>query len=221
MYPYNFYRMGERQQQTEETKITVQGNGTLEVKPDLAIIRLGTVTSGKDVEEVQKMNDATMQEVQKAIATYGIPDEDMKTIQYNIYPKYDYVDDKKTLAGYEVTHIIEVEVKDLSLLDDIITSAIEAGANMQLGIEFTLQSPTDYYRVALNEAVIDGQEKAKEMATTLGISINPIPITITENTVYSSSGVTTLRSDSMVEGSSVAAGTVEVKAAVIEDFKTI
>lgn len=215
MYPYNYYRKPPMRVEAE-SHLTVQGNGVEEAVPDLAIIQIGAVTTNKDVEKAQAENSKIMEDITKMIENMGVDESDIKTVQYTINPKYDYSNNQQTIATYEVIHVIEVRVTDMTMVDSIISTSIELGANLQTGVTFTLQSPTEFYRTALNSAVLDAQEKAKEMADTLGININAIPKKVTENPTYSQSSFTATRSSN-----SVSPGTVKVMASVIAEFETL
>ncbi|WP_105616070.1 SIMPL domain-containing protein [Vallitalea okinawensis] len=220
MNPYVLYRMQQQPQlmRQHQTELTVEGKGLIEVEPDIAIITLGAVTEGEDIEEVQMRNEEIMENIVGSIKEYGIKSEDIQTVQYDIYPKYDYVDGKQTLRGYEVSNVIEFRLRDLNKDDDVIRSAVAAGANIQLGIIFTVSEPEKYYNLALNQALVNGRQKAKEMADTIGVTLIPVPVHVIEKSTYMGE-VRTARASTLMEAGSIQAGTIDVTAAVEEKFK--
>lgn len=220
MNPYVLYRMQQHPQsmRQHQSVLTVEGKGLVEVEPDIAIITLGVVTEGENIEEVQLKNENTMEKVVTSIKEYGVKSEDIQTVQYDIYPKYDYIDGKQTLRGYEVSNVIDIRLRDLNKDDDVIRSAVAAGANIQLGILFTVSDPEKYYHEALNQALINGRQKAEEMAATLGVTLIPIPEYVIEKSTYMAE-IRTARASTLMEAGSIQAGTIDVTAAVEEKFK--
>lgn len=51
--------------------------------------------------------------------------------------------------------MIEVKVRNIDKAGEVLSAAVDAGANVNNGIEFTLSSSEDYYNQALAKAVAD------------------------------------------------------------------
>ena len=52
-----------------------------------------------------------MDRVYKTLASLGIKKDKIKTVNYNISPRYDYKNNVASLAGYNVVNSISVTVK--------------------------------------------------------------------------------------------------------------
>lgn len=161
--------------------ITVNGEGTITVPPNYALLHVEVSTEGKEVEEAQQRNATVMNQVIQSILALGIPRENIQTAAYNIFPRYDFVDGKQVFRGYEVTNAISVKIPDVSMVGKVIDTAVRNGANRISSIEFRLENEDVYYQTALNKALMNAQLKAKTIAETLKLSVSPQVIEIVEN----------------------------------------
>lgn len=166
--------------------LTVSGQAKVNASPDIAYINLGVVTEDKDAKAAQKANAASMDKVIAAIKAAGIKAEDIKTVNYSIYPKYEYNKDGgvSSIIGYTVNNSVNVTVRDLGKTGNIIDSATESGVNMSSSISFGLSNYEDYYNQALKNAVLAAKKKAGTMADALGVSLKA-PISVNEGGGYS------------------------------------
>lgn len=171
-------------QPTKRT-INVSGQGTVNVSPDIAYITLGAVTEDKDAKVAQKNNAAAMDKAVAQIKAAGIKSEDIKTVNYSIYPKYDYnkQSGESNIVGYGVNNTVQVTVRDITKTGAIIDLASESGINTSNSISFGLSDTDKYYNEALKKAVEAAKEKAEVMAGTFGITLK-MPVTINENGGY-------------------------------------
>lgn len=179
VYPYwnNVVRNRHRRQ----TKtMTIEGTGQVTVKPDQAKIQIGTATEHANVQQAQQENTRISQQIIEALKRFGIPEKDIKTTSYTIFPRYDYMEGKSTLRGYEVEHLLEITVKDLSQTGMIYDLAVINGANRSGAIHFIVSNLEIAYQEALAKAVTTAANKAAVLAETIGATLHPIPIKITE-----------------------------------------
>jgi uncharacterized protein len=160
--------------------IEVNGLGIVRTAPDIAMVSIGVVTEGKELEKVQRENAAIMQRVINSIRNLGIPEEDIQTQSYNIEIIYDYQEGKQIFKGYRVTNILRITIKEVQKTGIVIDTAVSSGANFIGSIEFTLSDKSKFYRRALVKAIADATEKAEVMARTVGAILNRMPLRIEE-----------------------------------------
>ena len=160
--------------------MTVEGKGQITVKPDQAKLTIGVVTENPQVQIAQQENAMISKRVIEALKQIGIEENAIKTSIYSVQPRYDYVDGRSILKGYEVEHQLEVTVKDLSKVGTVYDVAIKNGANRSGGVQFSVTNPDAYYREALKRAVHNAREKAEGLAQTIGATLTTIPIKIVE-----------------------------------------
>jgi uncharacterized protein YggE len=160
-------------------KMIFNGKGTVTVNPDLAILRLGVLTTGDSVTAAQKENARISQQILDALKKFG--NIDIKTYQYQIEKLYDYENGNRIDRGYSVRNIYEIRTGNVGQAGLIIDTAVNNGANIVDLVSFDIAAPEKYYQQALNLAVNDAFSKAKTVSLGLKIAFDPIPILITEN----------------------------------------
>ena len=164
------------QKETEANReISVQGHGIVKTKPNIAHITLG-VTTGKQVTAVTAMNLLTQRfnAVLTAVKQQGIKDGDINTTNLSINPVYDWSNGKQTLLGFEASENIEVKIRDLSKIGEVLAKSTLEGVNQAGNIQFTIDNPDQLQIDAPKEAIENAQVKAKELAKSLGVSLGKI-----------------------------------------------
>ncbi len=94
--------------------IQVSGSGSVTGTPDRVQISFAVETDNPDVKIAQANNALAMNTVVDALATAGVPRDQMKTMDYTITPVYQ--DNNGILSGtvktYQVTNTLQVTLKD-------------------------------------------------------------------------------------------------------------
>lgn len=160
--------------------IDVAGNGKVMATPSYVQLQIEVQTRGKNVQEAQQENAIIMNRVIQALLALHIPRENIQTAVYTISPLYDYEDGKQIFKGYEVTNGITVKVTDMNQIGVIIDTAVENGANRISSIQFNIDNADAYYQQALSLALHNAQMKAKTIAETMHLPLQPQPIEIVE-----------------------------------------
>lgn len=161
--------------------IKVSGNGSVTTKPDVAILSLGVVVEDEKLQIAQQQNALISNRVINELKKIGINQNQIETISYTIDQIYDYPNGKKIFRGYKVKHMLKITIKDISKVGEVIDVATQNGANIINNIEFTISNKDFYYNIALKKATKNARKKAIEIAKTLGVNINKIPIWVIEN----------------------------------------
>lgn len=165
-----YYFIG-KADRTERT-IVVQGQGKVTIKPDIAKVSMGMMANGATVAEAQQKNTEVMNNLVTKLKTLGIESKDIQTNDYNIYPQYDYTQDKgQVLKGYQVTQSVTVKIRDLTKANQVLALAGEVGANNVSGLQFTVDDRENYKTEARNLALKQVIEKAKGLSQTLGVKM--------------------------------------------------
>lgn len=162
--------------------INVTGDGEVNVVPDIAYLSLGVTTENSTVDGAQKNNSTAMNKVIEAIKKAGVASEDIKTSNYSINPKYNYDDKTGTsiIIGYTINSTLNVTVKNIASVGNIIDTAIANGANNSNGVIFGVSNYEKYYNTALTNAILNAKSKAQAIATALDVKLSTLT-TITEN----------------------------------------
>ena len=156
----------------EQRTMTVSGNGKVEVKPDVATVRLSVVVQAKTAEEAQAQNSEKMTAVIEAVKSFGVAEKDIQTQQISVYPEQDTNKTPPVITGYTATNSIAVEMRNMEKTGELVTAATQAGANEVLGVDFKLEDESKSYQQALASAVADAQAKAQAMADAAGVVLD-------------------------------------------------
>lgn len=178
--------------------ITVSAEGKTIVKPDLALVYFSVVSQGSDSETVQTDNDAKMTEAINYLKGQGIDEADIKTISYNLNPQYDYkwCDSLSSvtpsayytpctakLSGYIMTQSVELKLRDLSKIGEIIGNLPDKGINEISSISFTVDDEDAPKIEARKQALEKATAKAMAMADAANVKLGKV-LNISENNGY-------------------------------------
>lgn len=171
---FNKVKEGKYIGQEIETKntITVSDSGEIYAKPDLGIAVFSVKTEKKTVAQAMTENTEKMNDVIDSMKDLGVEEKDLKTTTFNIYPRYDYLETGiRSLAGYEITQSLQVKIRDLEKIGQIIQDATKAGANQVGDLQFTIDNRDELESEAREKAINIVKAKAKEMADQLGVNL--------------------------------------------------
>ena len=173
-------------------QISVTGDSTLSVKPDVAYLNLGVRTTDLSSGDVITRNMIIMEAVSAAIKNLGIPEEDIQTQNFTVYPKYEWKNDQYVETGYEGLQNIKITLHDFTLIASLITEAGKAGANQINSVNFDSKEYEDQLALARQEAIIEAQTKAQAIAKLNGASLDKLlsysEFTINDNPLYFGKG---------------------------------
>ncbi len=154
--------------------ISVLGEGRVVAKPDIGKINLSVISRAATVAAAQKDNTEKSNNVIKAIKDLGVKEEDLKTISYTIYPRYQYASGRNDIIGYEITQSLEIKIRDLEKVSQILEKATSAGANQVGSLDFTFDDSEKIKSEARQKAIAQAKQKAQDLASSLGVSLGKV-----------------------------------------------
>ncbi|QSB11368.1 SIMPL domain-containing protein [Lysinibacillus fusiformis] len=175
-----YYAQVNQQAHHPSRTMTVTGNGQVMATPSSTQIQIEVQTQGNNVQGPQQENATIMNQVIQSLIALGIPRDQIQTASYRITPLYNFEDGKQIFNGYEVVNAISVNVANTNNLGLIIDTAVENGANRIANIQFKMDHTGAYYQQALSLALQNAQLKAKTIAETMHLPLQPLPIEIVE-----------------------------------------
>lgn len=179
--PFNRSTPSAQLHTTQQRTLILEGRGKVIAPPDQAIITIGFVTENKDAKKAQAQNAVLTNQGLTALKEINIQQEDIQTVSYIIQPIYEFTEGSSILKGYKVQHTFEITVKDLNQVGAVYQAVVTAGANIAENIEFVVSNKDFYYQQALQLAIKNATEKASSIGQLLGVSMNSVPIKVTEN----------------------------------------
>lgn len=157
--------------------ISVSGKGEVVAKPDVATFSFSVTEEAESVTAAQNASAKKTDAIITYLTSKGIPTSDIKTVSYNIYPRYDYVggtmyaSGKQVLAAYVVSQTIEVKVKKIEDAGSLLSGIGEFGATNVSGLTFSVDNYDELLREARDKAITDAKEQAHVLAQSLGVTI--------------------------------------------------
>jgi len=166
--------------------IAVSGEGSVSVRPDIALVNLGIEVTAGTVADARGQAADAMSAMQDAMNDEGVEDQDIQTQYFNIYPQYQYSDNKAPeIVGYTVSNSVQVKVRNLDSVSAVLDGAIAAGGDAVRvnGISFTVEDPEEFLADARREAVANAREHAEVLAEAAGVELGDAR-SINESTSY-------------------------------------
>lgn len=144
----------------------VSAEGKAVVSPDIATLSFAVVSEGKDPAALQEDNARKMRAALDYVKAQGVGEKDIKTLQYNLSPRYEYDETTRRsfISGYTLTQTVFVKVRQLEKAAPILGGLPELGINQIGSISFDVDNPDIYLADARNEAFRKARAKAEAMA---------------------------------------------------------
>lgn len=168
-------------QDFDTPQISVTGEATVSVAPDLALIDAGVSSDGKTAREASEANNAAMGKVLLAIKSAGIDEKDVQTQRLSLQPVYGQRSNNgpNVVTGYRASNRVMVKLRDMARVANVIDLAIGAGANDIGGVSFTVAQPSKLMDEARAQAIADARRKAELYAKAAGVELG-MPLSIAE-----------------------------------------
>ncbi len=162
--------------------ITVSGEATISVPPDLATIEAGVTTEAKTAKAASEANNKAMGDVLLALKGAGVPEKDYQTSRLSLSPQ---MTQNRTpnapmqIAGYRASNRVIVKVRDISQVAGVIDTLVGAGANDVGGINFEVTQASKLLDEARTRALADARRKAEIYAAAANVKLG-MPLSIAE-----------------------------------------
>ena len=164
----------------QRTGISVVGEGVVTVTPTTATVFFGVNVFDASLANAQQQAARQMDAVIARLKASGIPEQDIQTVSYSVTPEYDFREGgSPTLRGYRVVNTVQVKVRNISALGQLIDDAVAAGATQVQGVSFEPENLEGLKAQARELALANARAKAEQMARLTGVTLGR-PILIEE-----------------------------------------
>jgi uncharacterized protein YggE len=190
---------------TRGTTVSTSGSATTKVQPDKVSVTVGVETNGTTAQEASSSNANATAEILAALIALGIPEEQISTSNYNVYPVYSQqpaqpqevcimiyppppeCQPNQDIIGYVASSSLTVTLDVDGEIDggQVIDTAIEAGANTVNGVFFFMSSERqeEVRDGLIGDAIASARHRADVAATTVGMEVAGVKA-INLNDVY-------------------------------------
>jgi uncharacterized protein YggE len=170
----------------KESAFMVTGKSVVSTVPDKAEITLGISRKENDIKQAQSRSNDTINTITQKLVELGIKKDDIQTLNYSIYPNYDYQKSAQEIIGYSVDISIKVSLTDFDKLNKVVDIATAAGANQVNNIQMALSDDLEKQvrQDARAKAIEDAKANAQELARLSGVKLGKV-INVSEGTTQS------------------------------------
>jgi uncharacterized protein len=161
--------------------ITVTGEATVSVAPDLAQIDGGVTSEAKTAREASDANNAAMGKVLLALKGAGIDEKDFQTSRLALQPQSAPTrpNGPPAIVGYRASNRVTIRLRDVTKVASVIDTLVGAGANDIGGINFMVSNASKHLDDAREQAVADARRKAEIYAKAAGVALGA-PLSVSE-----------------------------------------
>jgi uncharacterized protein len=160
--------------------ISVTGEATVSVPPDMAQIDGGVTSEAKTAREASEANNAAMGKVLLALKGAGIDEKDFQTSRLSLQPQYPpNRTGPSAIVGYRASNRVTIRLREVTKVASVIDTLVGAGANDIGGINFTVSNASKLLDEAREQALADARRKAEIYAKAAGVTLGA-PVSISE-----------------------------------------
>jgi len=214
--------LGADEEYDEVSTLTISGTGEATADADMVTIILGVQTRNESAAGAVTDNARMMADSIEALLAAGVPEDEIKTSRFSIYPTRDWIDGRQSeKVVFEVSNQITFTLNLTDELDvgEVLDAAVGAGTNSVDSVTFGLRDPTSVQEEALEDAVNDVMGKAMVISEAAGVTLGRIlsisesgasPVPMAESRIYFAADVA---------ATPIVPGDVEVTATVIITYE--
>lgn len=158
------------------------GTGVASAEPEMAQVNVGVELRGDDPAALVDEGAQKIDKVISAAQELGVSAGDIRTTGYNLWVENVYDPEKGTPTGeviYHLSHYVQVTLRDLDKVGELLAAVVEAGANTISGVSFTVDDPEALVEQARQQAMADAVARAQQMAQGLDIELGK-PVLVLE-----------------------------------------
>ena len=160
--------------------ISVTGEASISVPPDLAAVDAGVASDAKTAREASEANNAAMAKVLAALKAASIDAKDIQTSRLSLQPQYaPNRAGPSSVVGYRASNRVTVRIRDVNKVAGVIDTLVGAGANDIGNILFEVSQASKLLDDAREKAVADARRKAEIYAKAAGVTLGA-PLSISE-----------------------------------------
>lgn len=157
------------------TLLALEAEGHVRRTPDIARIHTGITVQATNMQSAMQQNATEMRKVLAALKAAGIAERDIQTSHFTLSPQYHYSENRPPrVSGFHTSNTVQVTVRELQRLGDILDTLVRAGANELHSLGFAVDNPEAARDEARQQALADARRRADSYARELGLKVRRI-----------------------------------------------
>ncbi|WP_114194612.1 oxidative stress defense protein [Edaphovirga cremea] len=159
----------------EGPHVVTSGTASVDATPDIATLAIEVNISAKDAATAKKQADEKVAEYFAFLQKNGIEKKDINAANLRTQPEYNYLKDGGTeLKGYRASRQVQVTLRQLDKLNDLLDGALKSGLNEIRAVELGVANPETYREQARQKAIDNATAQADALAKGFKTTLGPV-----------------------------------------------
>ena len=155
--------------------VVTSGTASVDATPDIATLAIEVNVSAKDAASAKQQADARVAEYFAFLQKNGIEKKDINAANLRTQPEYDYLKDGKSqLKGYRAVRQVQVTLRQLDKLNELLDGALKSGLNEVRAVELGVANPDRFRDEARQKAIDNATQQAKSLAEGFHTKLGPV-----------------------------------------------
>ncbi|MBE5253589.1 MAG: oxidative stress defense protein [Enterobacterales bacterium endosymbiont of Blomia tropicalis] len=155
--------------------VVTSGKATIDARPDIATLSIVVNVSSKNAADAKKQADERVQQYFDFLQKNSIEKKDIDAANLSTQPEYDYTKEgKSVLKGYRAVREVQVTLRHLDKLNELLDGALKSGLNEIRSVELGVANPDSYKQQARQAAIKNATKQASELAQGFNAKLGPI-----------------------------------------------
>lgn len=162
--------------------ISVSGFGEATGTPDMATVQLAVEVKADSISAALAQSNQTVDRVRQAVLGQGIAETDIQSTNFNVWPEDEFDRMTGQLTGNRIYHVdstLQVRVRDIGQVSQIIQTGLDAGATNIWGLTYGIDDSAALEAQARTQALEDARDRAQQLANALGMTLGE-PVVVSE-----------------------------------------
>lgn len=165
----------------QHKSIEVFGAGSIQSVPDRFSFSLSIEEKGKVAAHLNQAIIEKSNSVIQALFEIGVDKQQVQSLQIRFNPWIEYKNNTQEQKGFILTRQITVTLDSLTKYEQSIDAVLNLGVSHINQFSFSNSQADKHYQAALQQALINAQQRATDMAKVLGLKLSGV-ISILEQT---------------------------------------
>ena len=152
--------------------VLASGQGTANVKPDLATVSAGVESQSSTAAAAQSDLATKAGKLIARIKSLGVSDSDISTSGYWIGPNYNGQD--QSVTSYRASEQVAFKWHNVDSVGRTLDAIVQEGGATNIGVYFSLADPKSAQAQARAQAIADAHSKAQAMASAAGVKLGQV-----------------------------------------------
>jgi uncharacterized protein YggE len=154
--------------------IETTATGEVTVPADIATVSIGAQFRDSRAKAAAEQLAAATASIVEALVYLGFSADSIPTTGFDVSPEYDYRQEGRPLIGYNASGSVEVRLRDLSRIGEVIDAVLAAGADDISSISYSTTRLEEVRAEALRMAVDRARNDAGVLAQAAGGQIGEL-----------------------------------------------